>query len=20
MIMINKRGYCLHCTYLVWVK
>jgi len=18
MIMMNRRGYCLHCTYLVW--
>jgi len=18
MIIMNRRGYCLHCTYLVW--
>jgi len=20
MIMMDRRGYCLHCTYLVWGK
>jgi len=20
MIMMNRWGYCLHCTYLVWGK